>query len=1112
MKKVVSVLLVLVMILSVSPLSGDMFKAGGIDSLFGITASAANLTLTELKAKYPQGKYWNHVGSSSNNPNGWTNTPCPSHSSTSTCNGFVYGGTTIGWQCFGFALQLGYDAYGSNPKNWGRAYNLDNIKPGDIINYDGNNPGHTVFVIGVNGDTVSFAECNWGSRCIISWTRSLKKSQFNNLYNVYVAPYALTTDDPPVSHTINSNYSKNFTAYPKAKITAANIFDANHNQIDSTSWIGTSDKCTIHEVYTDGCCKVTYPLDAGGTKTVYSKISLFNVTVNECTGYNIAYSYNTENYKFYDSNTVEFTITPHVNNRDAYDNEITNISLYFKKPNGEVNYIPLGKNKSVEFYMPDYDAGKYIFWAKVETIYGSSEGAEDDGSLSLDLARLSWSNFRFESDVIYARIKFKEIDRYLTVNADENAVSWERKNSTSSDQSQIWKVIRNSDGTFTIQSVQNNKVLDISKGSYCRGANVLTYTSQDSENQKWYLSKDSNNNSFIRAAKSNSAVLDVEGHSAENGTNVGLWTYHGGDAQKVVFQYPYLIQYNANGGSNPPSSQDKEYGKTLALSTTVPTRTGYTFLGWSTSSSATSASYSAGGSYSANADAILYAVWKANTYTVKYNSNGGSGTMSNSSHTYNVSKALSSNAFIRNGYTFLGWSTSSSATSPTYTNGQSVKNLTSTNGGTVNLYAVWKNNDTALSVNSANSAVISTGGEKKYYTFTPTESGTYVIYSTGSSDTKVYLYNSSGSEITSNDDGGEDRNFRLQYNLTAGTKYRIGVGYYNSSATGTIPFKFGKVYTVTYNANGGSGAPSSQSKDYGASLTLSSATPTRAGYTFLGWSTNSSATSASYSAGDSYTANADTTLYAVWKAVPKETYTVTYNANGGSVTPSSASVTEGSSTILPTPTKYYTLSFNANGGSGAPSSQSVSVSCKGWSASSSSSTATYSCGGSYKPTSNSTLYAVWNSSATKTLPSSVPARSGYTFVGWASSSLATTATWNPGDVITVTGNTTIYAVWRKNESPTPPPAPTVEYKSVYLDYKSTYSINVEGFEATDYIVEDDSILSVDSNGKVTAKRPGTSDIYVYDANSDVRVVYTFSVDYAWWQWIIIIVLFGWIWY
>ena len=82
------------------------------------------------------------------------------------------------------------------------------------------------------------------------------------------------------AHTVDPSYGTNFTAYPKAKITAENIFDANHNQINSTSWIGTSDQCTIHEVYTDGCCKVTYPLDKGGSKTVFSKISLFNVSNN----------------------------------------------------------------------------------------------------------------------------------------------------------------------------------------------------------------------------------------------------------------------------------------------------------------------------------------------------------------------------------------------------------------------------------------------------------------------------------------------------------------------------------------------------------------------------------------------------------------------------------------------------------------------------------------------------------------------------------------------------------------------------------------------------------------------------------------------------------------
>ncbi|MBQ2964196.1 MAG: InlB B-repeat-containing protein [Clostridia bacterium] len=192
LKKTLAIIMVVVMTLTAAPLSG--FVGLKLDVFFiesSIVANAASLTLSELKAKYPHGKYWNHVGKSTNNPDGWTNTPCPSHPSTSTCNAFVYNGTTIGWQCFGFALQLGYDAYGSNPKNWGRAYNLNNIKPGDIINYDGTSPGHTVFVTHVNGDIVTIAECNYGGRCLINWGRTLKKSEFNDLYNVYVAPYAL---------------------------------------------------------------------------------------------------------------------------------------------------------------------------------------------------------------------------------------------------------------------------------------------------------------------------------------------------------------------------------------------------------------------------------------------------------------------------------------------------------------------------------------------------------------------------------------------------------------------------------------------------------------------------------------------------------------------------------------------------------------------------------------------------------------------------------------------------------------------------------------------------------------------------------------------------------
>lgn len=147
----------------------------------------------------------------------------------------------------------------------------------------------------------------------------------------------------------------------------------------------------------------------------------------------------------------------------------------------------------------------------------------------------------------------------------------------------------------------------------------------------------------------------------------------------------YSIKYNANGGSGAPGNQTKWKDQTLTLSSTKPTRTGYSFLGWSTSSSATSATYSAGGSYTANSAATLYAVWKANTYTVKYNANGGSGAPANQTKTYGKTLILSSTKPTRTNYIFKGWALSASATTAAYSAGGSYTTNTA-----VTLYAVWE--------------------------------------------------------------------------------------------------------------------------------------------------------------------------------------------------------------------------------------------------------------------------------------------------------------------------------------------------------------------------------------------------------------------------------------
>ncbi len=88
------------------------------------------------------------------------------------------------------------------------------------------------------------------------------------------------------------------------------------------------------------------------------------------------------------------------------------------------------------------------------------------------------------------------------------------------------------------------------------------------------------------------------------------------------YENSYTISFNANGGSGAPSSMTKMHFTPLTLPTTKPTRTGYSFMGWETDSSASSVAYLAGGTYSENGDATLYAVWSPNTYTVRYNANG----------------------------------------------------------------------------------------------------------------------------------------------------------------------------------------------------------------------------------------------------------------------------------------------------------------------------------------------------------------------------------------------------------------------------------------------------------------------------------------------------------
>lgn len=241
-------------------------------------------------------------------------------------------------------------------------------------------------------------------------------------------------------------------------------------------------------------------------------------------------------------------------------------------------------------------------------------------------------------------------------------------------------------------------------------------------------------------------------------------------------------------------------------------------------------------------------------------------------------------------------------------------------------------------------------------------------------------------------------------------------------------------YTLTYDANGGSGAPSSISGI--ESTTISSTVPTRDGYDFLGWSTYSSATSASYVAGDTITLSDNTTLYAVWV----KTYTVTYDANGGSGAISSQTATANSTITLSSnsftaPTsKVWTLTLDGNGGNdGTPTFNSNYF--HKWRAGSTSGTA-YSAGDSYQLNGDITMYAWWGTKYiwgtttresitnegytvtfdenggtcdTSSLTSIIT--TSYDFSGWGNSASDPTSTFKSDAIYTQTSDYTAYAIW-----------------------------------------------------------------------------------------------------
>lgn len=149
----------------------------------------------------------------------------------------------------------------------------------------------------------------------------------------------------------------------------------------------------------------------------------------------------------------------------------------------------------------------------------------------------------------------------------------------------------------------------------------------------------------------------------------------------------FIVKYDANGGSGAPPAQTKIAGQNLTLSSVRPTKYGFNFSHWK--SSAQGNTYSPGSLYGYDASTTMVAQWTPKTFTISYNANGGTGAPGSQTKYFGTTLVVSSTIPTRNGFTFLGWSTSSMATVAEYQPGSNLL----VNASIV-LYAIWKSSYT----------------------------------------------------------------------------------------------------------------------------------------------------------------------------------------------------------------------------------------------------------------------------------------------------------------------------------------------------------------------------------------------------------------------------------
>lgn len=156
----------------------------------------------------------------------------------------------------------------------------------------------------------------------------------------------------------------------------------------------------------------------------------------------------------------------------------------------------------------------------------------------------------------------------------------------------------------------------------------------------------------------------------------------------------YTVIFNANGGTGTMANQIIRENETISLSANTFEKENEIFDGWNTEPDGSGTQYTdkqvVTNLASINESITLYAQWVQDVpYSVRFNSNGGTGTMPNQEFVYGTAQNLSNNTFTNENGIFMKWNTKPDGSGTYYSAGQSVKNLTKTENDIVDLYAIW---------------------------------------------------------------------------------------------------------------------------------------------------------------------------------------------------------------------------------------------------------------------------------------------------------------------------------------------------------------------------------------------------------------------------------------